>query len=364
MELVLKVVDGPNGASWPGLEARFDASGGLIGRAETARLCLPDTTRTVSRFHAHVSFSDGTFFLEEMGSRNAATINGKAVTGGSKAPLRPGDRVRLGRFTLAVELDDPEFPTTEVIERHNTRTPTAADVEDSGAAATAAASLDAPPAAALWDALQDGAGVGLHLAPNRGVEMMRTVGLMLRTLVGGVHRLTTQRVRLREEAGPDKARPQARQIDPVRQAAEESRLLADLLEPAAAGAPMPLAKVQEMLEDLSAQLAAMRTAVKVAVEQTEAKLAPSAVEERLEASLFLDELVPMRRKARLWDLYRRTHGAAASERAEKSEAKTETRPEGKTGARSSVRSGVREAFNRAFSRAYEAEVARLRKDRG
>jgi len=50
MDLILKVVEGSNGAEWGGLQARFDASEGLIGRAETARLSLPDSTRTVSRF--------------------------------------------------------------------------------------------------------------------------------------------------------------------------------------------------------------------------------------------------------------------------------------------------------------------------
>jgi predicted component of type VI protein secretion system len=220
----------------------------------------------------------------------------------------------------------------------------------------------------IWEAFLDGAGVTLNLPHTVRPELMRSVGLMLRTLVGGVHRLTNQRMRLRDEAGPDKARPQSRQLDAVRQAAEESRLISALLEPGAAGSGPPLGRVHEMLEDLAAQVAAMRTAVNAAVEQAEAKLAPSAVEERLEGSLFLDELLPMRRKARLWDLYRRTHGAAVAERADgKGEGVPDGRIDPRTGSKGgpkpAARLGVREAFNRAFSRAYEAEVARLRKDR-
>src|SRR5258708_4819683 len=91
--------------------------GGRTGGAEPARLSLPDSSRTVSRFHAHVSCSDDAFFLEEMGSRNVATINGKAVKVGNKAPLRPGDQVKIGHFTLAVGFDDPEFPATPIIDR-------------------------------------------------------------------------------------------------------------------------------------------------------------------------------------------------------------------------------------------------------
>ena len=49
-ELVLRVVGrvGDNDAT--PIVAHFDASGGLIGRADTARLVLPDAKRMVSRF--------------------------------------------------------------------------------------------------------------------------------------------------------------------------------------------------------------------------------------------------------------------------------------------------------------------------
>ncbi len=118
-----------------------------------------------------------------------------------------------------------------------------------------------------------------------------------------------------------------------------------------------------MVEELSAQMAAMRTAVSAAVEQTEARLAPSAVEERLPVSLLLDELLPMRRKARLWDLYQRTHGALMAERTDSQrDGQADAKSGGKDG-KAGVGSGVRELFNRAFTRAYEAEVARLHKDR-
>jgi len=361
MELVLKVVEGPSDGEWRGLEARFDAAGGLIGRAETARLSLPDSTRTVSRFHAHVSFSDGSYFLEEMGSRNTATINGKALAIGERAALRPGDQVRLGHFTLAVNFDDPDFPATQVLER---AVPESGAAEDPGTRVllrASSAKVGDAGASALWEAFLDGAGVTMSLPPGDRPEMMRSVGLMLRSLLGGVHKLTTQRVRLREEAGPDKARPQSRQLDPVRQAAEEARLIASILQPAGAGAAQPLTRIQELMEDLAAQVAAMRTAVNAAVEQTEAKLTPAAVEEKLETSLLLDEILPMRRKARLWDLYRHTHSTAMGEQnSDKNGSVAAPAGNGKTPTQAGV---VREAFNRAFSRAYEAEVARLRKDR-
>jgi predicted component of type VI protein secretion system len=349
MDLLLKVTDGPTESVWHGLQARFDASGGLIGRAETARLSLPDSTRTVSRFHAHVSFSDDTFYLEEMGSRNAATVNGKALKAGTREPLRQGDRVRIGHFTIEVDFVDPAV----------------AAVQGNGAMAgaevmeyddsTRLVGFGGPRSAsenALLNALQEGAGVHLELPAGLQPEFMRSLGLILRMLVGGLHRLASQRMRLREEPSPEKARPQSRNIDPVRAAAEEARVLAEVLRPAVSGSPKSQAKVQELIDDLAARLAAMRTAVSAAVEQAEARFAPSAVEEQLETSLFLDELLPMRRKARLWDLYRKTHGGSAGA----------TRPAGKSEGKDAG-AGVHEVFNSAFSRAYDAEVSRLRKDR-
>jgi predicted component of type VI protein secretion system len=85
-------------------------------------------------------------------------------------------------------------------------------------------------------------------------------------------------------------------------------------------------------------------------------LSPSAMEERLGRSTLLDELLPMRRKARLWELYRRMHGSLSAE-------SSQERTEGKTDARSGRASGVREIFNQAFTKAYEAEAARFRRSR-
>ncbi len=353
MDLILKVVEGPNGAEWRGLQARFDASGGLIGRAETARLSLPDSTRTVSRFHAHVSCSGETYFLEEMGSRNTATVNGKAVKAGSKEALRPGDKVRIGHFTLAVDFDDPDFPATQVMERRSLRLEAGED-EDSTQVVVREGFRPRPSnsTAQLLDAFQDGAGIEIEVPADLQPEFMRTLGQMLRVLLGGIQRLSSQRMRLRNEASPDQSHPGSRHVDPIRAAAEEVRFLTALLKPGAIGSDEPHTRAQEMVDELAARLTAMRIAVETAVEKTEAMLAPAALEAQMPASLFLDELLPMRRKARLWDLYRRIH---ASDEA--------ARSVGDSGDRSGLVSAVRGLFNNAFKRAYEAELVRLRKSR-
>jgi FHA domain-containing protein len=359
MDLILRVVEGPSSTDWQGLEARFDASGGLIGRAETARLSLPDSSRTVSRFHAHISCSGEAFFLEEMGSRNAASVNGKSLKAGTKEALRPGDKVRIGHFTLAVSFDDPDFPATQLIDRRSLQI--ALDDDDSTLAVRQATAMrGAISNTELLEAFQSAAAIDLELPNGLRPDFMRTLGKLLRTLVGGLHYLSSQRMRLRDEPSDRNSNPQARHIDPIRAAAEETRLLTNLLKPGAIGSDKPQTRVQETIDDLAARIAAMRAAMDAALEQAEAKLSPSAVEARLERSLVLDELLPMRRKARLWDLYRSTHGSAPA-------AATNGAPDTESGRQGKLRAnrspGVRELFNQAFTRAYEQEVARLRRER-
>jgi len=359
MDLILKVVEGPSSSEWQGLEARFDASGGLIGRAETARLSLPDTSRTVSRFHAHISCTGDSFFLEEMGSRNAASVNGRALKAGTKEALRPGDKVRIGHFTMAVHFDDPDFPATQIMDRRSLQI-AFGDDNDSTLAVREASGTRGVNSTELLEAFQGGAGIDLELPGGLRPEFMRTLGKLLRTLVGGLHYLSSQRMRLRDEPSDRNSNPQARHIDPIRAAAEETRLLANLLKPGAIGSDKPQTRVQETIDDLAARIAAMRAAMDAALEQAEAKLSPAAVESRLERSIVLDELMPMRRKAKLWDLYRSTHGSAAAA-AINGSADTESGRQGKL--RANLTPGVRELFNQAFTRAYEQEVARLRRER-
>jgi FHA domain-containing protein len=296
-----------------------------------------------------------------MGSRNAATINGRALPAGIKEALRPGDKVRIGHFTLAVDFDDPDFPATQVIDVRSLWRAAGATVEEEEATDSTRIAVREGTAlrgggsgTELLEAFQQGAGLQLELPAGLHPEFMRTLGLVLRTLVGGLQQITSQRMRLRDDPGGDQGHPKARHVDPIRAAAEETRLLTALFKPGAIGSDSPQTRVQEMVDDVVARIAALRAAVNAAVEQTQARLAPSAVEERLEASLFLDELLPMRRKARLWDLYRRLNGVGGAG----------GNAEGKSGAEGGNRaadSSVREMFNQAFTRAYEAEFSRLRR---
>ncbi len=72
-----------------------------IGRDPTNQVVVKDDQYT-SRFHAWITFDDGHFFVEDLGSTNGTLLNGSPLT--SRRPLVNGDHLRIGRteFTFAL----------------------------------------------------------------------------------------------------------------------------------------------------------------------------------------------------------------------------------------------------------------------
>ena len=85
------------------LQAHFDELGGLIGRAETNQLVLPDPERMVSRVTAQVVYRNGSFAIIDRGS-NPLTLNGRALASGREAPLAAGDRIGICGYELGVTM--------------------------------------------------------------------------------------------------------------------------------------------------------------------------------------------------------------------------------------------------------------------
>jgi len=66
-----------------------------IGRVPAADLCLDD--EQVSRLHVQITRTGETFTVADLGSTNGTLVNGQRV---SRAPLRDGDRIQIGRTVL------------------------------------------------------------------------------------------------------------------------------------------------------------------------------------------------------------------------------------------------------------------------
>jgi len=97
-------------------ERRYQLSGAevRIGRRSVSRriepeidLTGPPTDPGVSRLHAVLTASpDGSWSVVDAGSPNGIVVNGKDVPAGQAVPLRHGDRIHLGAWTVITVIRD------------------------------------------------------------------------------------------------------------------------------------------------------------------------------------------------------------------------------------------------------------------
>ena len=77
---------------------RWDADGGIFPDVD---LDSDDPEAKVSRRHARVSFREGQYFLEDLGSTNGTFVNrGKRLLPGQPQPLHDGDEIIVGKTFL------------------------------------------------------------------------------------------------------------------------------------------------------------------------------------------------------------------------------------------------------------------------
>jgi pSer/pThr/pTyr-binding forkhead associated (FHA) protein len=81
---------------------RWDADGGIFPDID---LDSDDPEAKVSRRHARITFQDGKYFLEDLGSTNGTFINrGKRLSPGTRQPLNDGDEIIVGKTFLRFNL--------------------------------------------------------------------------------------------------------------------------------------------------------------------------------------------------------------------------------------------------------------------
>jgi pSer/pThr/pTyr-binding forkhead associated (FHA) protein len=81
---------------------RWDADGGIFPDVD---LDSDDPEAKVSRRHARITFNDGVYLLEDLGSTNGTFINrGKRLPKGTRQPLRDGDEIIVGKTFLRFQV--------------------------------------------------------------------------------------------------------------------------------------------------------------------------------------------------------------------------------------------------------------------
>jgi hypothetical protein len=76
------------------------AAGGVIGRSRDCDITVEDAN--VSRHHAEVRPSGGSWIVRDLGSTNGVKVNGRRIQGPQS--LKPGDTVELGTSRLTFDL--------------------------------------------------------------------------------------------------------------------------------------------------------------------------------------------------------------------------------------------------------------------
>lgn len=91
------VVRNASGALGPAFELRGETT---VGRSPGCGVALPADS-FVSQIHARLYERDGATWVEDLGSTNGTFVNDRRLDGA--APLRPGDRLRVGTTDLELE---------------------------------------------------------------------------------------------------------------------------------------------------------------------------------------------------------------------------------------------------------------------
>ena len=73
-----------------------------IGRDPSNQVVIPDDTFT-SRHHAWITYEDGDFWIEDLGSTNGTLLNGHPVV--KRQVLSAGDKIRVGHTELTFEVE-------------------------------------------------------------------------------------------------------------------------------------------------------------------------------------------------------------------------------------------------------------------
>lgn len=84
----------------------------LIGRKDNARGIYPDVDlgldggydAGVSRRHAIISYTNGTYLIEDLGSANGTFVNGRQLAPQAPTMLSSGDELKCGTLLMRVEL--------------------------------------------------------------------------------------------------------------------------------------------------------------------------------------------------------------------------------------------------------------------
>ncbi|MBL8438726.1 MAG: type VI secretion system-associated FHA domain protein TagH [Zoogloeaceae bacterium] len=263
--------------------------------------------------------------------------------GARDEPVLPSDGPTWWRTPVVDSAEGPASPTEEGVapKPPQGRVPLPAMTE----LAAVPASLGAVPpggtpveVATLAAALARGLGLP-RLPAGEGLtpELMERVGVLLRESTQGTLDLLLARAMTKREVRADVTMIFSKGNNPLKFSPDVSVALNHLLNPQGRGFLGPEEALKDAYDDLRAHLLGFMAGMRAAVEGLLRRFGPEVLEERLTDKSMLDSLLPMNRRAKLWDQYQQLYRQIAEEAEEDFHA----------------------VLGREFVKAYEEQVALL-----
>lgn len=193
----------------------------------------------------------------------------------------------------------------------------------------------------LWRAFCEGA--GLRFEPPQGLnpELMRVMGTLMRTAVEGTLQLMAVRAATKHELRAQVTIIQARNNNPLKFSPDAQSALEQMLQPPVRGFMSGPAAMTDAMNDLVGHAIGTMAGTRAALEGVLGRFRPTELEAKLVGKSVLDSLLPMNRKAKLWELYL-THFEAIREEAQED---------------------FHTLFGKAFLAAYEQQLERLQREK-
>ena len=332
------------------LAAVFGDAGGDIGRGADCTLVLPDPERRISRRHARVACRGGRHFISQVSISSPVELDGVPLAPEVEHVLEAGSTIRIGPYLLQAERgpsDEPAARPERASVFRDLFHGTGSDASASHSTLRGELDLvigeptgdDQAPTAPTDAGEALFAGLGVNPPAGRSAQQAQLIGALLRATLAGTLELLAARSIAKRELGASPTLLRTRENNPLKFSPDVDAALAHLLGPPQRGFVPPLEAVADAFADLRAHELAVLAAMRAALEAVVARLDPQALQERLAPQRLLGSMVPLQRKARLWEAYGEQHAQIVQE----------------------IEGDIDSLFDRAFRQAYEAQLARLQR---
>jgi FHA domain-containing protein len=194
----------------------------------------------------------------------------------------------------------------------------------------------------LLQAFCAGAGIEASHMPALTPALMQDIGGVMRAAIEGTLQLIAVRATTKHELRAAVTVIQARGNNPLKFAPDASSGIEQLLRPTMRGFLAGPAAMTDAMNDLVGHSIGTVAGMRSALEGMLGRFAPQQLESKLVGQSFLDSLLPMNRKAKLWELYLQ-HFETIREEAQED---------------------FHTLFGKAFLAAYEQQLERLKREGG